>query len=459
MNRLILPTCILLFSFCPYHIAASEQGQGESNGRAQTAGTVLPIVKRDSLLNGLRLIVIEQKGTGSVSAGLRINSGALFDLAGKGGLADITAGMLLRGGGGLDAESLRNTVEDAGLTVNITVGWDSTDIVLSGPSSALDTIFDLLSRLLINPKFDSKELEALKAARIAALKEEEKGDAEIARRKALEAVFGTHPFGRPARGTAETISRIKREDLTYYHGRFYLANNAELVITGDVTADQITRLGRTLLGAWKKGETVPATFRPPAPLMAGRSIILDRPDAMRARAAIAQIGISRRADDYFATAVMGELLAGVNSQIASATIKTGMDPRILPGSLLIEIESSPDDLAGAIEAVIAAMSELQTRSPALDRVEAAKSKIISGFQERLRTNEGAADAILDVELYGLGRDYMLNFVDRVNAVTPSDVQQAAKDHLKPQALAVVVAGPSSKLESALKKNGPVTVMP
>lgn len=459
MNRSILLTCILLFAFCSYSIAAGKEGQGELNGKGQGTGIVLPIVKRDSLLNGLQLIVIEQKGTGSVSAGLRINSGALFDLAGKGGLADLTAAMLLRGGGGWNAAAIADTIEGTGLTVDINVSWDSTDIVLRGPSDSLDTMFDLLSRLLVTPKFDQKELEALKSARLAALKEEEKKDDQIVRRKALESVFGTHPFGRLAGGDADSISRIKHADLIYYHGRFYLANNAELVVTGDVTAEEVTRLGRSQLGAWKKGEKVPATFRPPTPPDAVRSIILDRPGSEQAYAMLAQIGISRRTEDYFPAIVMCEIFSRMNSQIASATIKTRIDPRLLPGPLLVEIESSADALSGAVEAITAAMTELQMRPPALDRLEAAKLHIIALFQEQLRTSEGAGNAILDVELYGLGRDYLINFVNRVNAVTPSDIQKAAKGYLKPQSLVVVVAGPSTKLEGSLKKNGSVTVMP
>ncbi|HXU08591.1 MAG TPA: hypothetical protein VN743_06310, partial [Blastocatellia bacterium] len=101
---------------------------------AQGSSFVLPVVKRDSLLNGLQLITIEQPKTGSVSAHLRINSGALFDLSGKGGLADLTAGMLLRGGGGLNAKAVSDTVEQLALTVRVTTGWDSTDIIINGPS-------------------------------------------------------------------------------------------------------------------------------------------------------------------------------------------------------------------------------------------------------------------------------------------------------------------------------------
>src|SRR4029079_4328083 len=103
----------------------------------QTSAFVLPIVKRDSLLNGLQLVWLEQQGTGTVSAHLRINTGALFDLAGKGGLSDLTAAMLLKGAGGLNARNISETIEQSGLTITVTSNWDSTDIVAGGPSDSL----------------------------------------------------------------------------------------------------------------------------------------------------------------------------------------------------------------------------------------------------------------------------------------------------------------------------------
>jgi zinc protease len=421
----------------------------------------LPIVKRDSLLNGLQLIVLEQRSTGTVSAHLRVNSGAVFDLAGKGGLADVTAGMLLRGGGGWNAKNVADTVEQLGLTVNVSAGWDSTDMVINGPADSLEAIFDLISRLVITPTFDQKELESFKAQRVTALKSEAGDDAEAARRKALDLVFGSHPFGRPARGTAETVSQITRQDLTYFHGRFYQANNAQLIVTGDASAEQVTRLARARLGAWKKGERVPPTFRPPESQTARRVLILDRPDTAPPRAVIAQVGVSRRAEDYLASLVMADVLARDNARVAAenpgTAIETKLEPRLLAGPLMVEIQSSPDKIASVVGSVIEAMGRLQTSEPSIEQVESAKSHILASMAERLRTTEGAAGVILDIESYGLGRDYLINFADRVNVVTPLDARRTAQNYLKPQSIVVVITGQASRLESELKKIGPVTV--
>lgn len=433
------------------------------NGQTQRQASpfVLPIVKRDSLLNGLQLIVLEQPGTGSVSTRLRINSGALFDLAGKGGLADLTAGMLLKGGGGFDAKSISDIVERSGFTIKISVGWDTTDVAISGPADALEGICDLLGRFVITPAFEQKELEALKAGRIAAVKQELSDDAEAVRRKAIEAIFATHPLGRPLRGTAESINQITRQDLVYFHSRFYLANNAELVVTGDAAAEQVTRLGRAKLGAWKKGEKVAATFRPPTPRSARTVLIVDRPDAELSRAASAQMGFSRRGDDYFAAAIMIDLLSQTCSSIAASApgvvVEFEHEAGQIPGPLVIKLKSKTADLPRLLDSAYAGMARLQTEAAASERVELAKLRLITTIAEQLKTNDGAAEVILDIETYGLGRDYLINLAERVAAVTPVEVQRAAQNYLKPQSAAIVATGPASTLQSALKSFGVVSV--
>lgn len=428
----------------------------------QTSPFVLPIVKRDSLLNGLQLITLEQQNSGGVSAHVRVNSGALFDLAGKGGLADVTAGMLLRGAGGLNAKAVADTIEQLGISVTVTVGWDSTDIVIKGNADSLEAIFDLLGKILITPTFDQKELDAFKSARLAALAKETTDDSAVVRRLALQAVFGTNPFGRPPRGNADSAAQINRQDVLYFHNRFYIANNSQLIVTGDATADQVTRLARSKLGAWKKGEKIPPTFKPPVTQAARRVFILDRGEEQTSRAAIAQVGISRRADDYFAALVMTDVLKQQSSKIASVhaatTIDAELDARMLAGPLLVNIKSSPTDLAGDVDVVLDTMTRIQTGPPSSELVEAAKARLIASMADRLKSTVGAAEVILDIETYGLGRDYVISFAGRVNAITPADIQRVAQKFLSPQSVTLIVAGPASRFENAMKKVGTVSIL-
>jgi predicted Zn-dependent peptidase len=188
---------------------------------------------------------------------------------------------------------------------------------------------------------------------------------------------------------------------------------------------------------------------------------MDRPDAQLARAALAQIGFSRRGDDYFAALIMSDLLVesclGIAAASPGAKIEVGHDARQLAGPLTLEIKCGLTELPGVLDSVQTAMSRLQTTLPAGEQVESAKSRLITGMADKLKGNDGASQVLLDIETYGLGRDYLINFAERVSATTPAAVQQAAQSYLKPQSAVVVIAGPASKLEGAVKSLGAATV--
>ena len=445
----LIPCCLALGG--PVHAAKAH---------AQTGAPVLPVLKRDFLLNGLQLVLNEQPEPGGLTARLRIDSGAAFDRTGKGGLADITAGMLLKGGGGMDAKSVSDMVRGTGLSIKVSVDWDSTNITLTGPNDSLESMFDLIARVVVSPTFDQKELAALKTERVAAIAAEGNENA-AARRKALEALYGPHTYGHPVQGTAESISQISRDDVVSYHTRFYLANNAVVVVTGDVKAEELTRLARIKLGSWKKGDKVPATFQPPTPLSSRRVVLIDR-SSQNAHAVLAQLGASRRDKDYIGVLVMMEVFraaaAGRAGLVPGTVVKAGLDARFLTGPLWVEVTTSPPALGQTIESLLAAMSGLKGALPALEQVEGAKARLIASFSQRLTTVDGTSEVILDIETFGLGRDYLMNFVPRVSAITPGDVQHAAQAHLNLQALAIAASGPAGVCEEGLKKVGTLTIV-
>ena len=155
--------------------------------------------------------------------------------------------------------------------------------------------------------------------------------------------------------------------------------------------------------------------------------------------------------------VLGQQASKITAVHEGTTLQTDLDARLLAGPLVVSLKSAPSDLPGDLDVLLDTMSGMQMSPPTSDRVESAKTRLISSMANRLKTAPGAAEVILDLETFGLGRDYVVNFADRVNAVTPADVQRAAQTYLKPKSVAIVIAGPASRFETPMKKIGTVAV--
>lgn len=448
---------LVVFAFLGGSLPQALGAGARASEMASSGQASAPAVKRDLLLNGLQVMTLEQPGSGGVTLRLRVHSGAVFDLLGKGGLADLTAGMLLKGGGTLTAKSLEELVEQLGWRLSVRVGWDATDIELRGGADDLELMFETLSQLVITPKFDDKELAALRSARLAAVKEAATRDDEILKRRALAAVYGSHPYGKTREGYAESLEKISRNDLTYFHNKFYLANNAALVVAGEVSAEQVKRLARTRLGAWKKGNRTEAMFRAAEPPASRAMLLIDKPTAATVKGVLAQIGFSRRAEDYLAAQVMTEILKANLSRQTAGKARLESEARLLAGPAFVHLEAPPTEVAPLIEKVIAEMTAMQKTGASAAEVEAAKARFAATFADERAEN--FAELLLDMELYGLGKDYLVRFDDRLQGIGPAAIQQAAQRYLQPQALTVVMLGAARTLETELKKLGSVTITP
>ena len=112
-----------------------------------------------------------------------------------------------------------------------------------------------------------------------------------------------------------------------------------------------------------------------------------------------------------------------------------------PGAWSAYAGVAPGNVEQAIEAILFEMKRLKS-----ERVDAAELDDIKSFMTgiqplRLESNDGIAAALLDMEFYGLGLDYLLRLPDRIRAVTAAEVQAAAQKYLPTERYALVVAGP------------------
>src|SRR5262249_596997 len=154
-------------------------------------------------------------------------------------------------------------------------------------------------------------------------------------------------------------------------------------------------------------------------------VLLDRPDSSNSTLVLASQGISRRASDYLATAVMLRLLESMSARTASGA-KTILEARYLPAPILVAFESTPAKPPAALQAILEAMERLKSADIRQEDLEAAKQSLIASYTQDSGSAAGQIGAIFDIEQYGLGRDYLLNFGARVAAITSDEVKSAAQ---------------------------------
>ncbi len=415
-------------------------------------------VKRSVLDNGLTLLIVERHNLPVVTVSLGINAGNLHETEDKAGLASLVAGLLTEGTANRTAQQISEEIEFVGGSVGASGGADQITAGLSILKKDADLGFELLSDIILNPSFPENEMIKKKERIKGALKAREEDSGYISSREFKKAVFGSHPYGRLLTGTAETIDTITRADLIDFHSRYYVPNNAIMVVVGDVTITEVEQLIHRHFAKWISKEVTTSSLLEPNMVKVRKTITADK-DLTQANIIIGHAGVSRNDPDYYALSVMNYILGG--GGFSSRLMQNIRDDKGLVydihsffaadkygGSFQVGLQTKNESANTSIEEVLKEINKIRSNPVSDDELSDAKSFLTGSFPMRIETGARIAGFLVAVEYYGLGDDYIDKYPSYINTVTREDILRVAKKYLDPQNYVLVVVADQKK--AALK---------
>jgi zinc protease len=394
-------------------------------------------VKRDNLLNGLKVITLERPGDAVVKCDLVIRTGAMFDLVGKTGMAALTQATLLAVN-----PRLKEEVESLEAKIDWGIDWDTTWFHVETPAKNFDTVFEILARLLVAENIRAEAFKVAQAEQLDKIRTQTPTLSERADAAFLKAIYGDHPYGHNIIGDQATVAAIKQGDIYDFLKRFYIANNVSISMVGPINQDRAMKSFRVFFGGWIKGQLIPTTFRPPAQVKTLRVIKIEDAQAPMIELRGGAVGLKHTDADFLVTEVMAKILsARFKSETASLTAP-GSEPattsaprRILSGpfwfSASAQAEKAPELSSKATEQ----MASLATSAPSTEELAAAKSTLSAEYAAR-----PVEYFLREIEVYALPRNYPLGIQKKIESIGAADIQRIAKKLLDANALTVVAAG-------------------
>jgi zinc protease len=110
-----------------------------------------------------------------------------------------------------------------------------------------------------------------------------------------------------------------------------------------------------------------------------------------------------------------------------------------------------DVTAAAAKELMAELRKIQTTPPTEAELKAARDASIQSIPASFETTYASASAITSIFLYNRSLDYFSKLPEKFRAVTPADVEAAAKSEVHPENLLIIAAGDKSKIEAGLKE--------
>jgi zinc protease len=424
-----------------------------------------PKIQRAKLSNGMELLLVEDHGLPLVQANLVLKSGWANDPADRPGAASLTAELLDEGTTTKNALQISETAQNLGADLTTTSSFDGSRVNLNILKRNLDQAFLLMSDIVVNPTFPDAELERQRKIYLGRIAQEAKQPTTSALITFMRTLYGKdHPYGQPftGSGTEASIKAIQRDDLVSYYRNNYFPNNSAMVIAGDLTMEEAKAKVEKAFGSWKQGNVENVSI-PEAPQIAKTQVfIVDKPEAPQSMVVVGQPFIKRDDPDYETLMLINNALGGKFTSRINMNLREDKGFSYGASSSFLALRSSgpfyaaaPVQTQSTKESIVELLKEVRdigtTRPLTQQEIEDSKNNITKRYPQNFQTLSAIASQLSNIYLYNLPDDEWSRYLTKIAAVTPDSAVNAAKAHIKPDGILIVVVGDRKKIEPAIKE--------
>jgi len=410
---------------------------------------------RHVLPNGAVLIVQETAFSPAVTINLAFRAGSLDEPDDLPGLAWFLARVLDRGTATRSADAIAEALDDRGVALRATTNRHVLSLSCTCLSEDFADILAVVADVARNPVCPPDEIEKRRAETITAIRQDQDNPGVRASEALQQLLYGPdHPYGRPAKGTIQSVERLRREHLLAHHAARFAPSTLSVAIVGDVRPDEAASKVAEAFAGWTAAAT-PTREVPPVPRHASRQqAIIEMPEKPQSDIAYGFTSISRLDPTYCSHWMMNTILGqfGLGGRLAeNIRERQGMayyafssfDPSLGPGPLVVRAGVDPGNVDRTIAAIDAEVGALGRDGATEKELAETRQFLIGSIPRMLETNQSIATFLQTAEFFGLGLDYDRRLPGLLSAVTLDDVKSAAAGVLKPDVACVAVAGPAS----------------
>lgn len=413
-------------------------------------------VHRVALPNGIIVLVYPNFAAQSVVLSGHLRAGSLFETPAQGGLASMTAFSLMRGTERRDFFELHDALEAIGADLGISAGGHRTSFSGKALAEDLPTLLDILADTLRYPAFPAAQVERLRGEIVTGLRIRDQDTRYQANRVFDELLYPEgHAYRYPVRGTLDTVSGHTPATLRAFYTRHYGPRGMNIVIVGAVEPAAAVEAVQARFADWTNPQQPDEPALPPIPALEGvRRGLRVIPGKTQSDIVLGTVGPSRLASDYqpalLANSIlgqfgmMGRIGASVREELGLAYYAySNIEGGLGPGAWSVMAGVNPANVDLAIARIQDELRRLISEPVAADDLADNQAYFTGRLPLQLESNEGIAGAILNMELYDLGLDYLVNYHDQIMRLTTDDLLAATRHYLDPDRLAVGVAGPAA----------------
>jgi len=423
----------------------------------------LPQVWTSTLGNGTKVWGIEHNELPLIQYSITIDGGHLAEEVSKAGLANLVASLMNEGTKNRTPEELEDAIGLLGASIRFSSDDEDISVSVSTLSKNFDKTIALVEEMLLEPRWDEEQFSLAKSRIINTLKRNKANPSYLASTTLNMLLFGKdNILSVESSGTEESVTSITIDDLKAFYEKYLSPTTAKLLVTGNVTQQQVETAFAGLSQKWQPKEVIfPGWNIPPAPEKSAVYFV-DVPGAKQSVIYICAPSLSRTNSDYYPAYVANYKLGGSFNGLFNLILREekgftyGARSNISGArNYGTFIASSMVRTNSTLESVTIFKTEMEKYRENMPQeyIDFTKDALIKGNALRFETIGDLLGMLGTMASYDLPADYIKSEEAYVKGLTPDKQLEVVKKHIDPSRMYYVVAGDAATQLKDLEKAG------
>jgi len=438
LRRVISSALLVAMMF----IASTDYSQATQqptspSARPQSQETVHSVVAKQAALvsefdvNGLKVLLKRREGSLTVAAGLFIRGGSANINAQNAGIETLMLSVATEASQNFPREKMRSELSRMGTVIGSSSNNDYSVLSLATTRMNFDRSWQIFSDVVLRPSFTNDDVKLVQERQVVSLSDDTDNPDVYLQKLQERVAYAGHPYLNSTNGTPETVAKLTPQDLRDFHQKLMETSRLLLVIVGDLNPTDVRSLVIASFGKLPRGNYVP---KPVPQLAFDKSTVEVTPRELPTNyiqglftapsLTSPDIYAMRIASSLLRDRVFEEVRVKRNLSYApDAFLRT--QAANVGGLYVTAVEANT-----SIKVMLNEINRLQTEQVSRDDIQGVVAQYLTTYYLGQETNAAQAGELAQYELIGGGWRNSVDFLEKLLAVTPADVQRVSQKYMK-----------------------------
>ena len=423
-----------------------------------------PSVWTDRLANGLNIYGVEANELPLVNFSLRIKGGHYLDNPEKVGVANLMTDIMMEGTVNKTPEELEDAIGQLGANINMFTANEFIQISGNCLSRNFSATMDLVSEILLEPRWDETEFERIINQTINNIQQRETNPNAIAQVVRNRMLYGEgHILAQPSFGYKEVVEEIKIDDLKDFYANYFSPTISNFHIAGNVSKGDVSKALNRIFGEWSSKEIDMPVYNLPETPSEPQMYFVDIPQAKQSVISISRLTVP--ADDPIYNEIMvandrlgdgsaGRLFQTLREEKQFTYGAYTFSGRSQFGSSTFTASSSvksnvTKEALDTFKEVIGSYGDTYTEEDLIKT----KMAMIKENARKFETLNSLLDILQNISTYNLPQDYIDNEQKAVTSASTESIKATAKEYFDLNKYIFVIVGDKETQYDRLRVEG------